>query len=56
MNNQEFKQELIRRTYQFSLNKIKLVSTFPRTNMALDVIARQLIRSSTSIGANVVEA
>lgn len=56
MNNQEFKRELIRRAYKFSLNIIKLIGGFPRANVAIEVLARQLLRSSTSIGANIIEA
>lgn len=49
------KSELKRRCYQFSLNIIKLADILPR-GAASSVIYSQLLRSATSIGANIVEA
>lgn len=46
---------LSKRSYAFSLRTIRLASNFPNTRAAW-VIADQLIRSATSIGANQVEA
>lgn len=51
----ELKQQLKYRTYQFSLNVIKLVSKFPEKKIFW-IIADQLLRAATSIGANVIEA
>ena|SRR5579859_769440 len=48
-------KDLERRTKQFSLAAIRFVSSLPRTREA-DVLARQLLRSATSIGANYREA
>jgi len=53
--NSEFKSDLIGRCYKFSLLVISLADTFPNKRSAW-VIADQLIRSATSIGANLVEA
>jgi four helix bundle protein len=47
MNEQEFKE----RTKAAALRVIKLTETLP-SRRAADVLARQLLRSSTSIGAN----
>jgi four helix bundle protein len=49
------KRDLKARAYYFALKIIKLVDTLPqqRSNW---VIADQLVRSATSIGANVIEA
>jgi four helix bundle protein len=44
-----------RRTFNFSLAIIKLVSSFPKNNAYL-VIVDQLLRAATSIGAHLVEA
>ena len=44
-------EQLKGRTTSFGLRVIQLLSTLPR-NVANDVIGRQLIRSSTSVGAN----
>jgi len=48
-------RDLESRTKKFSLAIIKFVSSLPR-NREADVIARQLLRSATSIGANYREA
>ncbi len=47
MNKDDFKL----RTRRFALRAIKLVEALPRSRSA-DVIARQLLRSATSVGAN----
>jgi four helix bundle protein len=47
MNEQEFK----RRTKQLGVDVIKLLEQVP-SSRALDVIARQLLRCATSVGAN----
>lgn len=39
----------------FSIEIIKLVSKFPWNNSAANVIGKQLLRSATSISANLVE-
>ena len=44
-----------KRTYLFSVNMIKFIDELPR-DRSTEIIAKQLIRSSTSIGANVTEA
>jgi four helix bundle protein len=49
------KTELEERTKTFAVEVIRDVLKFPR-NVATDVIARQLLRSATSIGANYREA
>ncbi len=48
-------KDLERRTKRFSLAVIKFTSSLPRERAA-DVLARQLLRSATSIGANYREA
>ncbi|MCK5326998.1 MAG: four helix bundle protein [Candidatus Latescibacteria bacterium] len=47
MNQEELKQ----RTRQFALRIIRLVESLPKERTA-EVIARQLLRSGTSVGAN----
>lgn len=44
-------EELKKRTKKFALNVITLVESLPRTRSA-DVIGRQLLYSSTSVGSN----
>lgn len=45
------KEELKKRTKNFSLQILSLSSSFPKTREG-DIIARQIIRSGTSVGAN----
>ena len=52
--NSKFKSDLIDRCFKFGLNVIKLTDTLPNKRSAW-VIEDQLIRSSTSIGANLTE-
>ena len=49
------KKDLEQRTKRFSLKVIKFTASAPR-NREVDVLARQLLRSATSIGANYREA
>jgi four helix bundle protein len=51
----EGKSEVAKRAYRFGVDVIKLTSKLPR-NTANAVLVRQVIRSSTSIGANIEEA
>jgi len=53
--NLKFKTDLKHRCYQFSLNIIALTDTLSNKRSAW-VIIDQLIRSATSIGANLIEA
>lgn len=55
MQNLKYKTDLRERCYKFSIQVIKLVDTLPQKRSAW-VIQDQLIRSATSIGANLVEA
>ena len=54
MGNEEFKVKLINKSFSFSLNLIKFVSSLPSTNI-FKVISDQLLRSGFSIGANIAE-
>jgi len=53
--NKNFKKRLIIRAFQLARQVIKLVDKFPNKKSAR-VISDQLLRSATSIGANIVEA
>ncbi|HAM38012.1 MAG: hypothetical protein A2474_02055 [Elusimicrobia bacterium RIFOXYC2_FULL_34_12] len=48
-------QELRERTYEFSLEIIKLIQNMPN-NQVSKILGGQILRSGTSIGANVEEA
>ena len=43
------------RTYQYSIKMIEFLDDLPKDNSA-QIISKQLLRSATSIGANIVEA
>ena len=43
------------RTYQYSIKMIEFLDNLPKDNSA-QIISKQLLRSATSIGANIVEA
>ena len=53
MNEKDIK--ILERSYQFALRIIKIGEKFPETNGA-KIIGNQLLRSGTSVGANVEEA
>lgn len=55
MKNNEFKNQLKLRSFNLARKVIKLVDKFSSKRAAW-VIADQLIRSATSIGANIVES
>lgn len=48
-------RDIVERTYNFALRVIKLVSSLPQ-NKVCEVIGGQLLRSGTSVGANMEEA
>ncbi len=54
-DNQEFKKELINRSFKFARAILSLTDKFPNKRSGW-VITDQLIRAATSIGANIVEA
>jgi four helix bundle protein len=57
MEKQQLKSKSILkyRAFQFSLDIIDLLAILPR-NYAFEIIGKQLLRSATSVGANIVEA
>jgi four helix bundle protein len=52
----DFKRELIRRAYTYSLDVITLIDTLDKHDFTVQILAKQLLRSATSIGANIIEA
>ncbi|MDD5486429.1 MAG: four helix bundle protein [Dehalococcoidales bacterium] len=55
MINIKYKSDLVARSFKFGIEIIKICETLPTAKSA-NIIANQLIRSSTSIGANLVES
>lgn len=51
----KIKSDLKSRCYFFSLELIQLIDSLPK-NASAQIIAKQLLRSGTSVGANLVEA
>lgn len=43
------------RSYQFALKIIRFIDNLPK-DMSTNVIAKQLLRAATSVGANIIEA
>lgn len=54
-SNEEFKRQLISRAFRLARSTIALADKFPNKRSAW-IIADQLIRAVTSIGANIIEA
>ncbi len=55
-NSAKPKVELKKRAYLYALAIIKFISELDKRNFAVEIIAKQLLRSATSIGANIIEA
>ena len=53
--NSKLKTDLQDRTYQYSIKILQFLDSLPK-DATIQVIVNQLVRSATSIGANVVEA
>lgn len=55
-SNAKFKDELKKRAYLYAVSIIKLIEELDTKNLASSIIAKQLLRSATSVGANIIEA
>ena len=53
--NSKYKMKLKDRTYQYSIKMIEFLDNLSKDN-STQIISKQLLRSATSIGANIVEA
>jgi four helix bundle protein len=53
--NSKFKIDIKKRSYLYALKIIKLIESLPN-NQTSKIISNQLLRSATSIGANIIEA
>lgn len=56
MGNEDFKRQLIRRAYRYGLTIIRFIDTLDKRDFSVQTIVKQLLRSATSIGANIIEA
>ena len=55
-HNSKPKTETKKRAYWYALEVIRFLDKLPKNDLSCQVISKQLIRSSTSIGANIIEA
>ena len=52
----KFKTDIKKRAYTYALDLIKAIDHLNQKDLSIQVMARQLLRSGTSVGANVIEA
>lgn len=55
-NSEKIKNDLKKRAYLFALDIIKFIDGLNRKDFVVLIISKQLLRSATSIGANIIEA
>jgi four helix bundle protein len=55
-DNLKFKIELKKRAYLFGLSIIRFIDGLDKKDFSIEIIAKQLLRSATSVGANIIEA
>ena len=55
MLNDKYKTDLAKRSFDFGIEAIQVCEALPQKRSA-QIVANQLIRSATSVGANIVEA
>lgn len=54
-NSAKFKIDLKKRSYLYALDIIKFLDNLDKKDFFVEVIIKQLLRSATSIGANIIE-
>lgn len=55
-NNEKLKIDLKKRAYIFAISIINFIDSLDKKDFSIEIISKQLIRSATSIGANIIEA
>lgn len=50
------KIDLKRRSYLYALDVIKFIDNLNKKDFSIQILSKQLLRSATSIGANIIEA
>ncbi|MEK7147107.1 MAG: four helix bundle protein [Patescibacteria group bacterium] len=55
-NNSKLKTDLKTRAYLYALQIIRLIDSLDKKDFSVEVLAKQLLRSATSIRANIIEA
>ena len=56
INNEKSKIELKKRAYLYALDIINFIDSLDQKDLSVQVISKQLLRSATSVGANIIEA
>lgn len=51
-----YKEQLKKRAYLYAVNIINLIEQLDGKNLSSSTIGKQLLRSATSVGANIIEA
>ncbi|MGB7062126.1 MAG: four helix bundle protein [Candidatus Zixiibacteriota bacterium] len=52
----KFKTDIKKRAFQYALDTVNFEDQLNQKDLSVQVMARQLLRSATSIGANIIEA
>lgn len=55
-NNSKSKTNLKRRAYFYALDTMRFIDSLDKKDFSAQIISKQLLRSATSIGANIIEA
>jgi len=55
-NNAKLKTDLKTRAYWHALDVMRFIDTLDKKDFSVQIISKQLLRSITSIGANIIEA
>jgi four helix bundle protein len=55
-HNSKLKPDIKKRAFQYALDTVRFMDHLNQKHLSVQVVARQLLRSATSIGANTVEA
>lgn len=55
-NKNNKKLELKKRAYFYALSVIKFIDILDKKDFSVQIIVKQLLRSATSVGANIIEA
>lgn len=51
----QLKTDLKKRTYIYALKIIQCIDSLDKKDLSVEVISKQLLRSATSVGANIIE-
>jgi len=55
-NDAKMKTDLKKRAYIYALDVIRFIDVLNKKDFSIQIISRQLLRSATNVGANIIEA